>query len=361
MFRSLVMQPITLCQLDCKYCYLPDRKLNHQMDLSMIDNVIAHLLSVPKLYFEETLSIFWHGGEPLLRGLGFYQEVIQKFKRVASVHGIQVHHCIQTNGVLIDNEWCNFFKREDVFVGISIDGKQEMNTERVFFNGSQAWPKIAAGLEVLKRNQIPFATISVISQKSEIEYDSLFNFLKETGSVQIGINFQERLDKSSQSTNVDTKEFWNHFVNSWLQNPSVPLREVIRVYQVITDESKVVYNPYHDFSDLFLGVSHDGSISLLSPEFIDTKQNRYGTIVGNIYHNSFIEIINSANNGEFQYVNDYLLGKEECKRTCPYFSICGGGMASNKFFETGSCNATKTKYCEGIIINVADALIEKVG
>jgi uncharacterized protein len=279
---------------------------------------------------------------------------------VAIAQNLQVHHCIQTNGVLIDDKWCDFFKRDDVFVGISIDGQKEMNNERIFFNESPAWDRIVAGLETLKRNQISFATISVVSQKSEIDYNSLFNFLRETGSVQIGINFQEKIDKSNQSTAVDTKEFWKHFVDRWIQNPSVPLREIIRVYEVITDERRVVHNPQHDFSDLFMGVSHDGSISLLSPEFVDTNENRYGTIVGNVLQNTFIEIINSANNLEFQYVNDYLLGKNECEQTCAYFNICGGGMAANKFFETGSCNATRTKYCEGIIINVAEALVEKV-
>lgn len=356
--NSLVLQPTTLCQLDCSYCYLPYRKDNKQMAIETVRKVAAQMTTVDRAYLGDELTVFWHGGEPLLRGASFFLEAIDIFNEiVASPLEVDIIHCFQTNAARLSDDMLPLLKHPSVRIGISIDGPRECNTARVNYSGREAWEDIMTGMKWLQEHQIDFATISVIGPEAMKNIPVWLDFIKATGSVMIGVNFQEEIGLSKQSTPVDYDHFWKTTINCWKDDPELPLRELIRIYQVISRPELVEHNPEHDLTELFVGVAYDGSISLLSPEFVEINDNTNQKVAGHVDSHPLSLVIDDAENGRIDYVNDYLTGKARCRKECDFFQICGGGSAANKFYETGSCNATLTHHCRSTIISPTFSLL----
>ncbi len=115
----LVLQPTPFCNLDCTYCYLPDRDSKRRMSDATLNRVFQFVFSSGIV--EQGFTVVWHAGEPMVLPVAYYERAIE----IAGAHnpgGVQVRHSFQTNGVLIDDAWCDFFKRHHVNVGVSIDG-----------------------------------------------------------------------------------------------------------------------------------------------------------------------------------------------------------------------------------------------
>jgi sulfatase maturation enzyme AslB (radical SAM superfamily) len=116
--RTIVMQPTTFCNLDCGYCYLPDRQRKKDMSMRVATAVAA---SIPDSWSQVgAVEVVWHGGEPLAAGRRHLVELLEVFEtlRVAG----RVQHSLQTNATLITDAWCDIFIRYDVAVGVSLDG-----------------------------------------------------------------------------------------------------------------------------------------------------------------------------------------------------------------------------------------------
>src|SRR5689334_3705860 len=115
----LILQSTTFCNIDCNYCYLPGRSKKQVMDLATLRAVLTHLS------FDDILArnvqIVWHAGEPLTVGLDYYREAV---KIISETVAGTPRLGIQTNGLLVDDEWCRFFKHNNFHVGVSIDGPE---------------------------------------------------------------------------------------------------------------------------------------------------------------------------------------------------------------------------------------------
>ncbi|MEK8108710.1 radical SAM protein [Micromonospora sp. M12] len=108
----VVMQPTTLCNLDCAYCYLPFRAADRRMSVPVAEAVAA---AVSPWAATGRFSVVWHGGEPLAAGREHLADLIAPF-------GPEVEHHVQTNATLIDDDWCDFFVRHEMRVSVSVDG-----------------------------------------------------------------------------------------------------------------------------------------------------------------------------------------------------------------------------------------------
>jgi len=122
----VIMQPTTLCNLDCSYCYLPLRAHDRRMPIE-VAQAVAEAVNVwagdaPRF------SVVWHGGEPLAAGREHLAALMAPFRGV--------EHHIQTNATLIDDAWCEFFAERDIHIGLSIDGARELTSQRVLRGGA---------------------------------------------------------------------------------------------------------------------------------------------------------------------------------------------------------------------------------
>ena len=119
----LVLQPTTFCNLDCSYCYLPDRQLKHKFSLDLLEPIFHNLFSSP--YLNKDFTIVWHAGEPLAMPPNFYKsafDIIDDIAQKLNKNQYHFEHSIQTNGTLINQDWCDFFKTHNVKIGVSVDG-----------------------------------------------------------------------------------------------------------------------------------------------------------------------------------------------------------------------------------------------
>jgi len=132
----VIMQPTTLCNLDCRYCYLPLRAHDRRMPVEVAGAVAASVnewaQAVPRF------SVVWHGGEPLAAGRDHLAALMAAF------HGVE-HH-IQTNATLVDDEWCAFLAERGVKVGLSIDGPEDLTAQRVNRGGRRHTRRSCAAL-----------------------------------------------------------------------------------------------------------------------------------------------------------------------------------------------------------------------
>jgi len=176
-----------ICNLDCKYCfYLEKEKLypsprKFVMSDDVLDNYIRqYIASQPG----PEVSFAWQGGEPTLLGVGYFRKVVELQARYAN--GKTIGNSIQTNGTLLDDEWCEFFKENRFLVGISIDGPRELHElYRVDKLQRSTFDKVMAGIELLKRHEVDFNTLTVVHRESARHPLEVYRFLKQIGSTYI--------------------------------------------------------------------------------------------------------------------------------------------------------------------------------
>jgi serine-type anaerobic sulfatase-maturating enzyme len=174
-----------ICNLDCKYCFYLEKEKLYPADTDWAmpadvletfirDHIAAH--TVPEVLFA------WQGGEPTILGVDYFRKVIELQQKYAGDKSIE--NAFQTNGVLLDDEWCEFFAENKFLVGLSIDGPEKLHDfYRVDRGGKPSFKKVMRGLEALKRNNVEFNTLTVINRANQDHPLEVYNFLKEIGSM----------------------------------------------------------------------------------------------------------------------------------------------------------------------------------
>ena len=172
------------CNLNCSYCYyLEKAKLyENRKSLEMSDETLEKYIEsyiqaqpVPEVLFT------WHGGETLLRDISFYRKAITFQKKYG--RGRNIDNVLQTNGTLLTDEWCKFFKDNNFLIGISIDGPEHCHdVYRKNKGGKATFQQVMRGIELLQKHQVDFNTLSVINDYN-VDYPiEIYNFFKEIGS-----------------------------------------------------------------------------------------------------------------------------------------------------------------------------------
>ena len=347
----VVMQPTTLCNLDCAYCYLPLRKVDQRMPVAVAEAVAT---SVRPWSRTGRFSVVWHGGEPLAGGRDHLAALLAPFDE-------RVEHHVQTNATLIDDEWCRFFLDHEVRVSVSVDGPRERNGDRVTRGRQPAYDRILRGVEALRRHGIPFSALCVVGRPEPGLATELYDYFLDLGCDVLGINVEE-LEGVNLRTNrhpaADVTAFWAELVTAWRRAPRIHLREIewsLRYAAAVLDGTADQVLPRR--LDPIPTVAHDGSVVLLSPELAGFHDPRYGDFTsGNVLTTPLGEILGRAT--ETPWIAEFLGGVEECRSACPYFGFCGGAHAANRYFEHGRFDATETDHCRNSKIRLLEGVLD---
>ncbi|HEY3332133.1 MAG TPA: anaerobic sulfatase maturase [Capsulimonadaceae bacterium] len=173
-----------ICNLDCAYCYYLEKEAQYPATGSWrIED--ATLETYIRQYIEAhdspEIGFAWQGGEPTLLGVSFFEHVIELQNRYAD--GKRITNSIQTNGTLLDDEWCQFLQANMFLVGISIDGPRELHDRfRVDKNARPTFDLVMRGLNLLKKHGVEFNTLTVVSRANSSKPLDVYHFLKEIGS-----------------------------------------------------------------------------------------------------------------------------------------------------------------------------------
>ena len=174
----------SMCNLNCSYCYYLEKEKLYQnrKKLEMSDESLELFT---KSYIEaqpvKEVLFTWHGGETLLRDISFYRKAIMYQRKYG--RGRVITNSLQTNGVLLNDEWCRFFKDNDFLIGISIDGPEHCHdVYRKNKGGAGTFRQVMRGIELLQKHGVDFNTLSVINDYNVQFPLDVYRFFKEIGS-----------------------------------------------------------------------------------------------------------------------------------------------------------------------------------
>jgi uncharacterized protein len=347
--ETVVVQPTPFCNINCSYCYLPERDVKTVMQQSTIAALFSKIFASG--WIGSGLTVIWHAGEPLVVPIAFYEAAFEAIEKMRP-RSLQLRHSIQTNGMLLSPAWCDLFKRWDVGVGVSIDGPKHLHdAHRVTRSGRGTFDKTLAGIHLLQREKVPFHVISVLSQEGMKAPQEMLDFYIAQGIEDICFNVEESEGDhvsglfAGDDAQGAFKDFLNEFWTRSRQSGRVRfVREIDGMLtRVFRPDQSVMRNAQVEPFGM-LNVDCHGNVSSFSPELLGLKHAEYQNfIIGNIHRDSLDDMRRSASMTAMAL--DIAAGVEACRKSCEYFSVCGGGAPVNKLAENGSFRSTRTSYC----------------
>lgn len=360
----IMTKPIgSVCNLACEYCYYlekgklyPDNK-NQVMSEELLDKFIREYIES-----QTTASVLftWHGGETLMRPLSFYKKAVELQKKYA--RGRQIDNCIQTNGTLLNDDWCKFFKDNNFLVGISIDGPQEFHDEyRRNKQGLPSFFKVMQGIELLKKHDVEYNAMAVINDYN-VDYPiEFYNFFKKIGCNYIQFTpIVERIGTHQDGTtlaspeelnkkvelapfSVDAKK-WGDFLcavfDEWI-------KEDVGTYFIQIFDSTLAnwIGEQPGVCTLARTCGHAGVMEfngdVYSCDHFVFPQYK----LGNIHSKTLVEMMYSEKQQKFGN-EKYTNLPQQCK-SCEYLFACNGECPKNRFLYTAHGEPGLNYLCNG--------------
>ena len=220
------------------------------------------------------------------------------------------------------------------------------------------------GVSLLQSNGIDFHVIIVLTQDSLDYPDELFHFFVDHGMYHIGFNIEEveGINCSSSLADAGTEARYRAFMERFYAltkstNGSLKVREFEHIRHLILGEGNIEGGQFTPFS--MINIAYNGDFSTFSPELLSMESLDYGNFVlGNVRGDTFAS---ACQTDKFRRIHaDIQAGVALCKRTCEYFSLCGGGAPSNKYFENHSFRSTETMYCRYTLKMLVDIVLADI-
>jgi len=330
-FHAIIM-PTETCNLACSYCYVlkkPKAKMSIDVAKHIIDELLSH--NNP----DQVTRFIWHGGEPMLIGLKFYQSICLYIHTKYPEH--KVENLIQTNGTLLNDEWVDFFLGEDFKVGISLDGWKVLHDscrkdhsgkgsyDIVINNVKRARDKglITGFICVITRNSIPY-----IQELYDYFYNNQFDFYFHPIT-----SLTPEMDNHLSITTSEFAKVSNTFFDLGFFQPEPrvatlnPTLHYVRSLLLGTASGYCVMS--EACAEEYISVEPNGQVSACD-RFAGNSKISFG----NITESSLEEIMTSPIRQEIMR-RWSILNDGECKE-CEWRSICHGGCPHEAFVKTGS-------------------------
>jgi len=360
----LVIQPTPYCNLDCDYCYLPSRNDRHRLSMEILDAALARVLESP--FVAGDFTLLWHAGEPLTLPIAFYDEARSRIQ--AALEGWQgpplaIRQSVQTNAMVINEAWCDCFERNQIHVGVSLDGPAFLHDRhRRTRTGLGSHAAAMRGVAHLQRRGIPFQVICVLTEEALHHPEEMFHFFLDNAIGDVGFNMEETEGENAESSlnrphseglyTAFLQRFWQ-LCQQWPDQLRV--REFEGLYHLASSDSRIqctdMNNPF-----AIVNVDAQGNFSTFDPELLAVHTEEYGDFVlGHVQRDSLASIVTGE---KFQRIQrDLRAGIERCRSECEYFGLCGGGAGSNKYWEHRSFDCTETQACRYRIKLTSDVVL----
>lgn len=347
--EMLVLQSTPFCNLDCSYCYLPDRAAKQRMSEATL--VCSFEKVFASSFLADHLTVLWHAGEPLVPGVAYYERAFALIEGLRP-QALAIGHSFQTNATLIDDAWIDFFRAHNVRVGTSVDGPAGLNDRnRKTRAGGGSFEQTMRGIRLLRAHDYPFHVITVLTRDSLRQPRQMFDFYAENGISRVAFNVEEiegvhtTSSLASQEAEREVRAFYETFLDLIERHSArIEVREFVGAFDAIANPASERYgNPLAEpLRTLSIGV--DGAIGTFAPELLGYASERHGALAfGNIHTTEIADVLHDP---KFIAVDEEVArGLARCRATCEYYSICLGGSPANKLFENGSFDSTETLFC----------------
>ncbi len=336
-FHIIVKPRGPICNLACDYCYyLPKKNRTPQsyfhMTLDLLADFTRQMIAAQPA---QTVTFTWQGGEPTLMGLDFFREAIRLQEQFIPA-GTQVKNILQTNGTLLNHEWCHFFKEHNFLIGLSLDGPSGLHDAyRHDSAGQGSFNATMRGLRLLQEYNVQFNILCCVHQANVRYPVKVYRFLRDEAQAQF-IQFipilQRQVDKDGQETADITDlsvtgegfgEFLIAVFDEWAR------RDVGKVFVQHFDLALGAWAGQPSSLCVFaetcgraLVLEHNGDLYACD-HFVDDDH-----LLGNMTHTPLVHMVNSAEQRQFGQSKKEDL-PENCL-DCSYRFACNGGCPKNR-------------------------------
>lgn len=340
---NLIVKVSNACNMACKYpCYYFNRieRSDSVMDLSTLERLyqeVRKIKSLPKV------NTIWHGGEPLIAGLSWFKEALKIQESIFVGSGVTLENSVQTNGILIDRKWAEFFGENNFQVGISIDGLNH-DFFRVMKNGSPTLDKVLNAFKIMREHGSGAGGLAVITKKSLNEAKELLQFMLSNGinSFDILPNTERGKDGNLTKYSLTGEEFGEFILDlyeAWLRED----RDDVRI-RTIEQLVGGLLGTKPDLCSFCVGCGGVLSIDTNGDVYpCDEFVGQSSLLLGNINKTGLRSLIASTIYKDF--VKQSYKMPEECTK-CEYLKICGGNCSKFRVFDhsESQCNGRKKAF-----------------
>ncbi len=318
----LIVKISSKCNLHCKYCDA-DIYSNKLLEFNTLAKIIKKSFEV-----SNRVNFIWHGGEPLIAGIYYYKKIIA-LQNLYKKDGQEVLNSVQTNGVLLNNEWLNFFKENKFGYGISLDGPEELhNKNRVFNNNSGSFEKVNNAISLVKQNNQNIGVIAVVSENTlSIKPEDFLNFYIEKGITNLALNWQKpavNIDKTEHISRDKYSDYINELFDVWYKRnkADISIREFDSIIQILLGNSSQFCILAGKCIGKYFGIDPEGNLYHCDEFMFDKKY-----IIGNINDCSFFDAINSFKIKSMFEENKKNIDALKCK----WLPLCKGGCPKDRY------------------------------
>jgi uncharacterized protein len=184
-FHLLAKPTGATCNLACSYCFFLDKALLYpNSHFRMTDETLeAYIQQVIESHQGSEVTIAWQGGEPTLMGVDFYRKAIH-FQEKHRRPGMTFENTMQTNGTLLNEEWCEFFKENNFLIGISLDGPAHLHdAHRVDKGGRPTFDRVMQGLRLLQSHEVEHNILVAVNSVNADYPQEVYQFLRDVAKA----------------------------------------------------------------------------------------------------------------------------------------------------------------------------------
>lgn len=343
----VMLKPIgAACNLRCKYCYYlekkdlyPDSK-NYVMSDELLEAFIEQYMNSQTM---QEILFTWHGGETLMRPISFYQKAIKLQQKYA--HGRQINNSLQTNGTLLTDEWCIFFKENNFLIGISVDGPQHCHDKyRKTKDNRPSFYNVMKGISLLKKHSVEFNIMGVVNDYN-VDYPlEFYNFFKEIDCHYIQFTpIVERIDGKLAPWSVPSEK-WGDFLiaifKEWVK------KDVGQFYIQYFDSTLANWvGEKPGVCTLAKTCGHTGVMEFNGDVYSCDHFVYPEYKLGNIKNKTLTEMMYSPKQLKFGN-NKFDTLPTQCK-TCKYSFACNGECPKNRICKTSTGEDGLNYLCQG--------------
>lgn len=334
-FHLMIKPRGAICNLDCAYCFYLRKEALYEEGTSfrMSDETLE---SFTRQYIEAQrvpeVTFGWQGGEPTLMGLDFFRRAVALQEKYRPSR-MKVANALQTNGVLLDDEWCRFLKQHKFLVGLSLDGPRELHDAyRVDKGGKPTFDKVHRALKLLQRHGVEFNILCVVNRINADHPLKVYRFFKSEGVQFIQfIPAVERTPDGGVTAWTVRAEQWGKFLcgvfDEWVR------RDVGRVFVQSFDVALQAWVGMESSLCVHattcgdcLAMEHNGDLfscdHYVAPDYF----------LGNVTETPMTELVASPFQRKFGRDKRDTLPRT-C-RECPVLFACNGGCPKDRFLTT---------------------------
>jgi uncharacterized protein len=356
-FHIMAKPSGSACNLNCEYCFfLKKERLYPGSNFRMSDKVHeAYIKQLFEAHQVPQVTVAWQGGEPTLMGLDFFRQSIELQKKYAKP-GTRIENTFQTNGILLNDEWCRFFHQNNYLIGLSMDGPKELHdVYRKDKGGHGTHDRVVRAARLLQKHKVEFNILCTVNRKNANRPLEVYQFFRDELGVdyiqfipiveRINENgetgFQEGNEVTDRSVRADQ---WGRFLieifDEWVK------RDVGQTFVLNFDGALAGWLGKAGTVCIFgptcgqgMALEHNGDLYSCD-HFVEPNY-----FLGNILETPMIHLVVSDKQRKFgQDKWDTL--PQYC-RNCEFIHICNGECPKNRFIETPDGEAGLNYLCEG--------------